>query len=326
MSARKVLAYAAAAVVLSGGLAACGGDEGGGGGGGGMRPVVTIATGVDPSYSPIYVAKEKGFFEDHGVDVEYVTTEGGPAPTQALIAGQAQMATQSDATTLTLMGANPGLRALASFEESSTYIKVVFGKGITDPSQITKMAAVPGVATLATVRYLESVGVDPDDVELVSATPPDVPTLMQRGDVDGTVIYEPWASRAAEESGGEIVGSIGDFDFSYSQWMVTDEKWLADNQDAAAGVLAAIADADAFIVDDPEEAAEITEDAIKVPADQTTTIFEDLEFTVRGITDADVTQAKDSAQFFVDSGAVESLPDFDSQILLGWYEDNEKDS
>src|SRR5690242_4459140 len=74
--------------------------------GAGLKPVVQLATGVDPSFTPVYVAAEKGFFDKHGVTVEYVKTEGGPAMAQAVIAGQAQMATQSDATTVTLMASN----------------------------------------------------------------------------------------------------------------------------------------------------------------------------------------------------------------------------
>ena len=37
-------------------------------------------------------------------------------------------------------------------------------------SDIKKLATLPGIMTLATVRYLESQGVDPDSVELVSAS------------------------------------------------------------------------------------------------------------------------------------------------------------
>jgi len=285
----------------------------------GLKPVVRLATGVDPSFTPVYVAAEKGLFAKHGVDVEYVTTEGGPTMTQAVIAGEAQVATQSDATTLTLMAANPGLRALVPFESSSTYIKVVFGKGVKKPQDIKKMGAIPGVATLATVRYLESKGIKPDTVDLVEATPPDVPTLLKRGDIDATVIYEPWATRAAKESGGSVVGDIGDFGLSYSQWLVTDEKWLGANQQAAAGVAAAIEEANKYVTEHPQDAAAITEKAIKIPQAQTLGILRELKFSMQDFTDADLAQAKQSADFFVQRGTIKSTPDIGTNVLRGWY-------
>lgn len=283
---------------------------------------VRLATGVDPSFTAVYVAHEKGYFGDHGVDVEVLKLEGGPAMAQAVTAGQADMATQSDATTVTMMAADPDLRALADFQHSNTYIKVVWGPDVDDAADIKKLATLPGIMTLATVRYLESQGVDPESVELVSASPPDVPVMLQRGDVDGTVIYEPWATRSAEEGDGEIVGSIGDFGVSYAQWLITDAGWLAGHEEEAAKVLAAIEDANEFIVENPEEAQQIVEDAIKIPAEQTAQIMEDLVFETRDIDDAALQNSKDNAQFFVDNGTLKSMPDLDEQILTGWLSDH----
>ena len=287
--------------------------------------VVRLATGSDPSFTAVYVAEEKGYFDDHDVEVDVAKLEGGPAMAQAVTAGQADMATQSDATTVTLMATDPDLRALADFQHSGTYIKVVWGPDVKAASDIKKLATLPGIMTLATVRYLESQGIDPDEVELVSAAPPDVPTMLERGDVDGTVIYEPWATRSAEDAGGKIVGSIEDFDVSYAQWLVSDAGWLKGHEDEAAGVLAALADANDFIRENPEEAQKIVEKAIKIPADQTAQIMQDLVFETRDIDDQALQSSKDTATFFVDNGTMKKMPDLDEQILLNWFTDHPDD-
>lgn len=295
-------------------LAACSSEDDG--------ETVRLATGVDASYTAVYVAEEKGYFEDHGVDVEVVKLEGGPAMAQAVIAGQADIGTQSDATSVTLMATDPDLRAFADFQHSDTYIKVVWGSKVKAASDIKKLATLPGIMTLATVRYLESEGIDPAGVELVSGSPPDVPVMLQRGDVDGTVIFEPWATRSADEAGGEVVGTIGDFGVSYAQWLVSDAGWLEGHEDQAAKVAAALADANDFIRENPEEAQEIVEKAIKIPADQTAKIMEDLVFESRDIDDAALQSSKENAEFFVDNGTMESVPDLDKQILTGWVTAN----
>jgi ABC-type nitrate/sulfonate/bicarbonate transport system substrate-binding protein len=306
-------AFAAVIAASALALTACG-DDGAAAGGDPVR----LATGVDPSYTAVYVAEAEGFFEDHGVDVEVSMLEGGPAMAQAVTAGQADMGTQSDATTTTMMATDPNLRALADFQHSDTYIKVVWGPDVDDASDISKLATLPGIMTLATVRYLESQGVDPGSVELATASPPDVPVMVQRGDVDGTVIYEPWATRTSEEADGQIVGSIGDFDVSYAQWLITDAEWLADHESEAAKVLAAIEDANDFIRENPEDAQKIVEDAIKIPVDQTAQVMEDLVFETRDIDEAALQRSKETAQFFVDNGTMKSMPDLDKQILTGW--------
>ena len=86
---RSRLGAIAIAVVLAASaamLSACGDDGASASTGASVR----LATGVDPSYTAVYVAQEKGFFEDHGVDVEVLKLEGGPAMAQAVIAGQAR--------------------------------------------------------------------------------------------------------------------------------------------------------------------------------------------------------------------------------------------
>jgi NitT/TauT family transport system substrate-binding protein len=299
-------------------LSACSGADADG-------DVVRLATGADPSFTAIYVADEKGYFDDHGVEVDVVKLEGGPAMAQAVTAGQADVATQSDGTTVTLMATDPDLRGIVDFQHSGTYIKVVWGPDIEDASEIKKLATLPGIMTLATVRYLESEGIDPDSVELVNASPPDVPTMLERGDVDGTVIYEPWATRSAEDAGGQIVGSIGDFDVSYAQWLVTDADWLEGHEDEAAKVAAAVADANDFINENPEEAQQIVEDAIKLPTEQTAEIMTDLVFETRDIDERALQSSKDAAQFFVDTGSMDSMPDLDKQLLVGWYSDHQTD-
>lgn len=307
-----VVAFAAGSAMV---LAACGSGGSSGSDGG----VVRLATGVDPSYGPIYIAQQKGYFKEHGVDVKVSILEGGPAMAQAVIAGQADMGTQSDATTVTQMASSTDLVGLMDFGHSNSFIKVAWGPKVKSPSDIKKLATLPGIMTLATVRYLESKGIDPKSVEQVTANPPDVPIMLKRGDVDATVIYEPWATRAAQESGGKIVGNIGDFGVSYSQWLIASNKWLDGHEKQAADVAAAIDEANTFIKENPEEADQIIAKAIKLPVDQTATLMKDLIIESRDIDANALATEKKTAQFFVDNGTLKAMPDLDKQVLVGWW-------
>lgn len=280
---------------------------------------IRLAAGSDPSYTPVFVAADQGFFKEQGLDVKYFTTEGGPTMTQAVTAGEADMAVQSDVTAMTLMASDDSLRSLGVFEYSDTYIKTVFRKGITSPKELKTMATLPGLFKLLTVRYLEHEGVDPSKVKLSEVSAPDIPTILKRGDADGTVIFEPWATRAAKESGGSIVGDISDFGKTYSQWLMTTDSWLKENESDAGKVLAALQQADEFIKKNPDKAANITEKAIKTPRSQTLELMKELKFNVRDLDDQDVAAMEDAAKYFVNEKSIPEAPDLNKQMLVGWW-------
>ncbi len=288
---------------------------------GGASTKIRIAVGVDAAYAPFFVAKQEGLFAKAGLDVELTQTEGGPAITNAVVAGVAQLAASSDATIVTLMAKTPDLRALAVFQESSQYLKVVLRKGITDAKQIKAMAVAPGLVTLAAARYLESEHIDRASVKFVKASAPDFPALLSKGDVDAYVVYEPWITRGVEK-GGTIKESIGDYGMKYVQWIEADQKWLANNAAVAGKVVKVIAEASDIVAKDPQKAADATEKEIKIPAAETLKTVGLISFGVHDITDADVTSAKSISDFFVQEKLITTAPDLDQQLLKNWYTQN----
>src|SRR5438552_1414281 len=57
---------------------------------------MTIATGVDPSFSQFYVAKQAGLFEKNGLDVQINTGSSGSAMVPFLVNNQVNAAYGSD--------------------------------------------------------------------------------------------------------------------------------------------------------------------------------------------------------------------------------------
>lgn len=282
------------------------------------QPLVRIAVGVDAAFAPFYLAKQEGLFTEAGLNVELTQTEGGPAPTQTVVAGAAQLAGNSDATILPLMAKSPTLRAVAVFQESSKYLKVVLGKNIADPKQIKKMAVAPGLITMSTVRYLESKGIDRSSVKFVTAGPPDFPTLLGKGDVDGYIIFDPWVTKGVE-AGGHVTETIGDFGVKYVQWIDADQKWLDANSALAGKIVKVLADACQLVTTEPQRAADATEKEVKIPADQTLKVLPEITYAVRDITDADLANSQQIVDFYQQEKLIETAPDLNTALLKGWY-------
>lgn len=283
------------------------------------KPTVRLALGVDASYAPLYLAVERGMFAKAGVNVELVKTEGGPAASEAVTAGTAQIGLNSDSTALPLMVTNPDLRALGAFQSSDRYLKVVLRDGITSPKQIRTMAAIGGIGLYSTHQYLRHNGIDPKSVKIVESSPPEIPGMLEQGSIDGYVLYEPWAARGAA-AGGHIAGRIGDFGVRYVQWLLADQSWLKDNEDVAGKVFKVVAEADKLVTDDPDAAAKASEKQVKLPVAQTKKVLPEITFEARGITDADVTASQKIVDFLVGQKLIKKSPDLGTTLLKGWYE------
>ncbi|MFC8358692.1 ABC transporter substrate-binding protein [Streptomyces griseorubiginosus] len=309
-------------------VTACGAgttDAGSGSGGKAGVPHIRIAVGIDAGYAPFFVADAEGLWAEHGLDVDLVQFAKGGEGVDALNAGQVQMAGNSDATTIGLLGENPDLRSLLVYEDSGQYLKVVLGPGVKSAAKIRKMAVVPGLSQLAATRFLESKGIKLDSVEFVTADPAEIPALTKKGDVDAYVLWEPWPSKGVE-LGERILETTGDYGFSYQHWLLSTSTWLKDNKDVAAKVAATLAEATKKTESDPQAAARSTQKAAKIPTDQTLKAVKEIDFGVRDFTAKDIEGYDSTAQFYLDTGKVKARPDVARTVQRGWLSDNAEGS
>lgn len=282
---------------------------------------IRIGVGIDAAYAPFFVAESEGLFAAEGLeDVELVQFSRGGEAVDALGADQVDLAGNSDTTTLTLMAANPVFRALMIYQESGEYLKVVAGADITDPSQIETMGVVSGLSEYNADLYVEAEGLE--DVEYVEAAPAEIPALMQRGDIDAYILWEPWPAQGVE-LGGHILGTTGDYGSSYVHWLVVTDRWLADgdHREYAAAVTRAIAVASELIEADPDLAAEVTEDAASVPPEQTIEAIDQIDFAVRGFDDDDFASYDRQIEYLEDRGIIEQAPELEAVIDVDFYAD-----
>lgn len=315
---RRVIAVPFALLLA---LSACSADSTDAAGGDSANPKVRLAVGIDASYAPFFLAAENGLFTKQGVDVEIVQFGRGGEAVDALASGQIQLAGSSETTTIGQLQQNPDLRALLVYEESGEYVKVVTGSSISDPSQIKKMGIVPGLSELSAIKFLQSKGIDLTSVEFVSAGPPEMPALLQQGDIDAFVLWEPWPTKGVE-LGGKVFESTGDFGWSYVHWLITDDTWLRTNEQTAAKVAAALDEAVRLTESDPSKAAEATEQATKIPPEQTVAAVEEIDFATRDITAADLAGYETVADFYVSTGKLKTKPQVADAVLQNWFSTN----
>src|SRR5687768_13151550 len=122
------------------------------------------------SSTPLWIAKDAGFFERQGLDVKIVFVEGSPRTMQTLIAGESQIVESTGPATLNARAAGSPVVIVAGYVNVMPYYLIV-DKSINSPADLKgKVGAnhMPGTAADTVIRIgLKALGLDPDrDVSL----------------------------------------------------------------------------------------------------------------------------------------------------------------
>ncbi len=180
------------------------GGSGGTGAAGGERVTVGSFGGV---YSAIvYVAQERGYFADEGLDVSLVDYESGAAAVQDLIAGKVDLATAAGFVVTSNLFEHPELRVVTSLSTIKNNMMIVAraDRGISEPSDLAgkTVAVTPKTQAqffLETHLLLHLVPREEVDVRLMS--PSECAAALEAGDVDAVMLWQPNAGQLIEHLG-----------------------------------------------------------------------------------------------------------------------------
>ena len=259
---KKVLALILALTMLLS-LTACGGKE---------EETITFVLDWTPNtnHTGIYVALQKGWFEEAGLKVDVVQPpEGGSALLVA--SGKAQFAvTAQDSIAPALTGENamPLTTVAAILQHNTSGIVSRAGEGMDTPRGLEghRYATWDSPVEKATIRQVMAAdGGNFDKVELIPSTVTDEVSALKSGDVDAIWIFYGWAGIACEVAGLPIdYFDFADFDpvlDFYTPIIVSNNDWLENNPETAKAFLAALSRGYEYAAENPKEAADILMEA-----------------------------------------------------------------
>lgn len=212
-------------------------------------------------YAPLYVAQEKGFFKDQGLEVNIVPTGGDEKTFAALLSGNAQFGV-ADPTFVAISGekGQPG-KVVASILSGVPFWGVAKNKNIPEinqPSQLNNysVATFPAPSTAYTLqkKMFQSGGLQPNIKETAFGS---LLTALEAGQVDIALELEPNVS-AAVKSGDKIVYALSKY---YPDFALTGLTALPDyvekNPETVQKVVNAFQKAMNYIRNNPTETADI---------------------------------------------------------------------
>ena len=179
----------------------------------GEAETLRLAHSTWVGYGPFYIARDKGFFKDEGVDIELTIMEDTPAKMGALQAGQIDLvASTADEFPIYMPPGKP-LRYILAVDNSKG------GDGIVAAKDITKVADLKGkkvafetgsVSQFFLNAVLKQDGMSESDVEVVNMTATDAGVAFVAGQVDAAVTWEPALSQGANSANGHLLLSSAD--------------------------------------------------------------------------------------------------------------------
>lgn len=217
------------------------------------------------NHTGLYVAQEKGYFAEQGLEVEIMQPPEG-STTSLVGAGGAEFGISfQDTLAATYASDEPiPVTAVATIIQHNTSgILSLKKSGIDTPSKMAghSYATWDTPIELAMIKKIvEDDGGKYDEVELIPNTVSDVVTALQT-DIESVWVYYAWDGIAAEVAGLDtnylnFADYGADLDY-YSPVIIANDDFLKNKPEVAKKVLTAIQRGYEFAIENPKEAAEI---------------------------------------------------------------------
>ena len=218
------------------------------------------------NHTGIYVALDKGYFEEAGLNVTVVQPPDDGA--ELLVgSGKAQFGVSfQDSMMPAVVGedALPITAVAAVLQHNTSGIISRKGEGMDHPAGMEgkKYATWDLPIEKATLKQVvEDDGGNFDNVELIPSTVTDEVSALESNSVDAIWIFYGWAGVACELAGLETdyfafadINPVFDY---YTPVIIGNTDWMEENPDAAKAFLAAASKGYEYAVENPTEAAEI---------------------------------------------------------------------
>ncbi|MBE6821163.1 MAG: ABC transporter substrate-binding protein [Ruminococcaceae bacterium] len=218
------------------------------------------------NHTGIYVAAEKGYFTDAGIEVEVVQPPEGGA--EMLVgSGKAQFGISvQDGLAPAFAGENalPVTAVAALVQHNTSGIISRKGEGMNTAKGLErhKYATWDSPVEKATIKQvMEAQGGDFSKVELIPSTVTDEVSALRNKSVDAIWVFYGWAGIACRVAGVETdyfhFADIDEvFDY-YTPLLIANNKYLEENPETVRAFLSALSKGYEYAVENPDDAADI---------------------------------------------------------------------
>ena len=227
----------------------------------GSRKVLVAHAGLISTHTSVWLAEDQGFYKKHGLDVTSVFTGSGSVTSQALIAGEAKLASTSVGPTAGAVSAGADLVIIAGTIHILPYQFWVLPQVRQAADLKGKRVAISTFGSgshLAAEVALNSLGLDPvrDKIAIMQVgTQPDRVAALASGRIDATPL-EPGFGQAAKDKGFTVLADLTKTDVPYlNTVLVASRRFMKESPQQVESFLKGTIDGLAFLSNPANENA-----------------------------------------------------------------------
>ncbi len=287
----------------------------------GQRERIDIGATTFPASAPIYVAEERGFFEEEGLDPNVHTYAAGAVALADALAGKLDFAAVAETPIARAALEGRTFRVIATVAEidRANYIIARKDRGIQTAKDLVgrRLGYVAGTTgDFFQHIYLVTSRVDPQSVSLVDLPVDGLVSALATGDVDAVSTWPPFTSelRALLGDNALVLDEPGLYVMS---WNVVAPGAPGTDSSTAERFLRALVRANEYMAANPDEALEITSRRTTLDAPTLRKLWPDILWMTE-LDQSLVFSLEDEARWMIsDSGKSRATPDFLRFIDLG---------
>jgi NitT/TauT family transport system substrate-binding protein len=244
-------------------------------------PSYRIGLGPWIGFGPLYLAKDKGYFKDAGLDVDLIVLTGLAERNSALKAGKID-ALAAPVDYFVLAAGNNLVATIAmAIDESLGGDGIVARKDIRTVADLRgkKVAFQWGLPSEFFLRaLLLDAGMSLDDLQTLDMETAQAGAAFIAGQIDAAVVWEPWLTKAAQEGGGHVLASTREFPNLIVDVLAFNPNVVREQPGQVQAIVDAILKAIEYHKQHPEEADRIMAPYFQITPQKFAAILEGVRF------------------------------------------------
>lgn len=239
---------------------------------GGLDATAPLRVGLVPwiGWGEAHIADVQGFYEAEDVAVEHTVFQSVTDVNSALLSGQIDLVWLVAGDLVVLSDTQPGLKFIYASDYSGE-VDAIVGRNLENPEDIAgKTLAREEVPyeIVFVAKFLESVGLTADDVNVVPLTAADGATALVAENLDAVATYEPFVTNALESSDENTILFSAEGTNIIVNGLAAPEEILTNRREDVLAYLRAVEAANQFRANNPEEANQIVGDWVGLSGEE----------------------------------------------------------
>ena len=279
-------------------------------------------------YVSLFVAEEKGYFKDEGLDVTKKSFSAPGDGLKPLLSGELDAHFTTADSVIIVLDKAPGKLKIVYLTDTSAGADAIIAKkeitGIKDLKGRQVAATVGECNQLLLEKALEKAGLTDDDIKLTNMSPDDSGAAFAAGKLDVAVTWEPWISQVQAEKKGHVIFSSKEVPNLILDCVAISSDTAANKGPETKAFLRALNKANEFVMANPAEASKLAAKAIEMKPEDVEGMLPKVKLyglkgNIEELDGGALGPAKDLAAFFkdrkVNDGIVDAATVFDSSYL-----------